>query len=187
MHSTKMVEFPWALIERERERGTWILYLKTDYFQMRHYLLFWQDRAPKTDRPHLPTAVTNCLSPNIFWKKLQKTLNWPKLRAQTVWKMALSHLYFLSISTYLKKDHNNDNFIQFLLPAKIENTPLVMNSLISCCWWRGRSLIMWQQQQKTIIFLCRIQYVYGSKIHIFDPRWSYGRPWSHSSRDILCR
>ena len=60
-------------------------------------------------------------------------------------------------------------------------------SFISCCWWRGRSLIMWQQQQKTIIFLCRIQYVYGSKNHIFDWRWSYGRPWSHSSRDILCR
>ncbi len=51
----------------------------------------------------------------------------------------------------------------------------------------ARKIINNVATKKTLIFLSRIQYVYGSKIHIFDQRWSYGRPWSHSSRDILCQ
>ena len=85
---------------------------------VKEYFLFGGTALQKPDRPQPPRAVT--VSHQLFFgkKTSKKTLNWPKLRAQTVQKMALSHLYFLSISTYLKKDHNNDNFVQFCSPPK---------------------------------------------------------------------
>ena len=62
---------------------------------------FWRDRAPKTGQT-TTTEGGNGLSPNIFRKKTsKKTLNWPKLRAQTVQKTALSHLYLFSFNFYI--------------------------------------------------------------------------------------
>ncbi len=79
---------------------------------------FWRDRAHRTGQT-TTTEDGNGLSPNIFRKKrMKKAQFWSPLREQTLRKSEVSHFHFLRISTYLKKDHNDADFVRYDVPAK---------------------------------------------------------------------